>query len=187
MSACKAKAMHNYVRLSLVDVVGFILCIRNIKMIREGLKFWIRIIFIILSFELYILSCPRFKIFEKSTLFPKKLQVFIVGCVGSLLLPRGWHNSHMSYTAFLPYSKQPYSLAFQLSGQQESHFWLLLIQDKKQRYTDSGIKTKIIMAYSAVGANDVEPILERTLLLKQEACIYKIPSSQVSWSGMCSF
>ena len=57
------------------------------------------------------------------------------GCAGSLLLPRGWHNSHMSYTAFLPYSKLPYSLAFQLSGQQESHFWLLLIQDeKKQRY-----------------------------------------------------
>ena len=85
-------------------------------------------------------------------------------------------------------SSLPYSLlAFQLSGQQESHFWLLLIQDEKQRYTDSGIKTKIIMAYSAVGANDVEPILERTLLLKQEACIYKIPSSQVSWSGMCSF
>ena len=41
------------------------------------------------------------------------------------------------------------------------------------------------MAYSAVGANDVDPVLERTILLKQESCIYKIPASQVTphWSG----
>ena len=36
------------------------------------------------------------------------------------------------------------------------------------------------MAYSAVGSNDVDPVLERTLLLKQEATIYKIPPNQVN-------
>jgi len=35
------------------------------------------------------------------------------------------------------------------------------------------------MAYSAVGANDVDPVLERTILLKQESCIYKIPANQI--------
>ena len=35
------------------------------------------------------------------------------------------------------------------------------------------------MAYSAVGSHETEAVLERTLLIKQEAFIYKIPAAQV--------
>ena len=35
------------------------------------------------------------------------------------------------------------------------------------------------MAYSAVGSHETDPVLERTLLIKQEASVFKIPANQV--------
>lgn len=34
------------------------------------------------------------------------------------------------------------------------------------------------MAYSAVGSHDTEPVLERTVLIKQEAFVFRIPNGQ---------
>ena len=39
--------------------------------------------------------------------------------------------------------------------------------------------------YNEIGTHEMDPMIERVLLLKQEAFVYKIPPAQVSKSILC--
>ena len=41
--------------------------------------------------------------------------------------------------------------------------------------------------YNEIGTHEMDPMIERVLLLKQEAFVYKIPPAQVSKFILCKF